>query len=112
LKRQKFSLDSLQFVDCLPERLGWFISVRHDPTTYALKALPVGPLPLTVGKRTAVLGVNLSRHAGHSIRSESTRRIWSGEMEKPHFDQTVLSDARTFGEIDFLFAGHRIYLGA
>ncbi|MDQ1390574.1 MAG: hypothetical protein QOF56_4028, partial [Acidobacteriaceae bacterium] len=40
------------------------------------------------------------------------RRIWSGEMEKPHFGQTVLSDARTFGEIDFLFAGHRIYLGA
>jgi hypothetical protein len=51
LKRQKFSLDSLQFVDCLPECLGWFISVRHDPTIYAHKALLVGPLPLTIGKR-------------------------------------------------------------
>jgi len=38
---------------------------------------------------------------------ESRRMCFSDGVENSHFGQTVLGDARDFGEFDFLFAGHR-----
>jgi hypothetical protein len=44
-------------------------------------------------------------HSGHSVCSESMRRILSGGIAYPHFVQIVLSAALTFSRLIFCFWG-------
>jgi hypothetical protein len=52
-----------------------------------------------------IFGINCSPHLGHSILSESMRRISSGGFEYPHFWQVVFSEASSLARLIFSLRG-------
>ena len=66
------------------------ITFRHFPT----QVRHAGQVPTTHGQ-----SANRSPHAGHSIRSKSTRRISAGEIAFPHFGHTASRDACTLSRL-------------